>query len=419
MEKIKAILLGAGGRGMYSYAEYALRNPEKIEFIAVAEPNAERRERFVKLHNIAPENAVDSWEKLLERPKMAEAAFICTQDQMHFEPAMMAFEKGYHVLLEKPMSTSAKECLAMGEYAEKHNRIFSICHVLRYTDFYTTIKGLLDGGRIGKLITVDQIENVGFWHFAHSYVRGMWRNKEQSGPVILTKCCHDMDILLWLAGDDCVSLSSYGSLSHFKKENAPKNAPLRCLDGCPLSDECQYYAPKTYMVTDKRFYPFQFMLCTDQSPTARMEALKTSQYGRCVYHCDNNVADHQVVNMQFKNGVTAAFTVSAFTEECTRTLKMMGTTGEIIGDMEKNEIIINDFTNGHKDVITLKEAVSGHSGGDDGIMKDFINLVKADGNIKSLTNAKTSVQSHLMSFAAEESRLQGKTINLYDYKRTL
>ena len=419
MAEITAVLLGAGGRGMYTYGEYALKHPDEIRFVAVAEPNIERRERFVQLHSISKENTFESWEQLMEKQKLADAAIICTQDRMHFEPSINAIEKGYHVLLEKPMSHDPSECIKMGGYAERHERIFSICHVLRYTDFFSTLKKLLEQGRIGKLVSIQHNENVAFWHYAHSYVRGMWRNSEQSGPMILTKSCHDMDIMLWLAGADCINISSNGSLMYFKEENAPEGAPKRCLDGCPAEPECPYFAPKTYLADEERFYPFQFMLCTDQSVESRLKAMKESQYGRCVYYCDNNVVDHQVVGMEFANGVTAAFTMCAFTNECSRTLKLMGTQGEIRGNILKNEIEITDFAVGRKDLITLRKAESGHEGGDEGIMRDFVRLFTGSGRNASLTSAKISVQSHLMAFAAEKSRLEGCTINMKDYMKSL
>ena len=404
---------------MYTYGEYALKHPDEIRFVAVAEPNIERRERFVQLHSISKENTFESWEQLMEKQKLADAAIICTQDRMHFEPSINAIEKGYHVLLEKPMSHDPSECIKMGGYAERHERIFSICHVLRYTDFFSTLKKLLEQGRIGKLVSIQHNENVAFWHYAPSYVRGMWRNSEQSGPMILTKSCHDMDIMLWLAGADCINISSNGSLMYFKEENAPEGAPKRCLDGCPAEPECPYFAPKTYLADEERFYPFQFMLCTDQSVESRLKAMKESQYGRCVYYCDNNVVDHQVVGMEFANGVTAAFTMCAFTNECSRTLKLMGTQGEIRGNILKNEIEITDFAVGRKDLITLRKAESGHEGGDEGIMRDFVRLFTGSGRNASLTSAKISVQSHLMAFAAEKSRLEGCTINMKDYMKSL
>lgn len=413
MKAITAILLGAGGRGMYTFGSHALEHPDELKFIAVAEPVGDRRRKFAELHKIDDAMCFEDWEQLLAKPRLADAAIICTQDRMHFKPAMAALEKGYHVLLEKPMSYDPVECITMGDYAREHNRVFSICHVLRYTPFFSTIKENLDKGRIGKLISIQHNENVAHWHQAHSFVRGNWRNSTESSPMILAKSCHDMDILLWLAGADCTAISSFGSLTHFKKENAPLGAPLRCQDGCPVANECPYYAPDYYL--DAKVDWMATIINPDASVEARASELHESPYGRCVYHCDNDVVDHQVVNMEFSNEVTASFTMCAFTRDCTRTIKLMGTRGEIRGHMEKNEIEILDFYKGSKDSITLPESPYGHSGGDYGIIQDFRRLVLDDGAAKGLTSADKSVQSHIMAFAAEKSRLEKRVVKLDEY----
>lgn len=409
LKKITAVLLGAGSRGI-TYGNYALDNPYEIEFVAVAEPREVLRENFRTQHNIEVDNCFYSWEQLLNKPKMADCILICTLDQMHYEPTMKAIKLGYHVLLEKPMSIDPVECVKMGKYAEENNRVFSICHVLRYTNFFSTIKDLLDSDQIGELISIQHNENVGYWHQAHSFVRGNWRNTKESSPMILQKCCHDMDILRWLIGLECINLSSFGALTHFKSENAPKGAPKRCLDGCPASKECPYYAPKTYLTSDVD-WPTA-VISSDMSIEGRTKALMEGPYGRCVYHCDNDVVDHQVVNMEFEKGITVAFTMCAFTKDCTRTIKLMGTKGEISGAMEKDEIKIKNFSSGTETVINLSTDVSGHSGGDYGIMEDFVKLVGADGLIEGRTNASTSVQSHLLTFAAEKARLEKRVVNM-------
>ena len=415
MKKVTAVLIGAGQRGAHAYAPYALKHPEELEFVAVAEPIPERREHMQKTYHIPEENCFTSWDELVAQPRMADVALICTQDRMHFEPTMKALELGYHVLLEKPMSPDPKECLEMGAYSEKHQRVFTICHVLRYTPFFQTLKKLLQEGRIGQLISIQHNENVGYWHQAHSFVRGNWRNSKETSPMILAKSCHDMDILLWLAGDHCVSLSSFGDLTHFKKQNAPKGAPRRCTDGCPVEKECPYFAPRLYL-TENTGWPTS-SISEDVSLEGRKKALEEGPYGRCVYRCDNDVVDHQVVNMQFANDVTAAFTMCAFTNEVSRTLKLMGTKGEIRGAMEKNEIEITDFLTGEKEVITIDPSNSGHGGGDFGLMKDFLEQVRQNGQGESLTSASISVQSHLMAFAAEQSRLQHRVISLEEFKK--
>ncbi|HHV99895.1 MAG TPA: Gfo/Idh/MocA family oxidoreductase [Clostridiaceae bacterium] len=417
MKKITAVLLGAGSRGADAYGRYALEHPYEIQFIAVAEPNRGRRELFRKQHGICEDMCFESWEELLEQPKLADAIVICTQDRMHFEPAIASLEKGYHVLLEKPMSYDARECVIMGDYAKKYNRIFLICHVLRYTQFFSTIKKLLEEGRIGDLVSVQHNENIAYWHFAHSYVRGNWRNSQETSPMILAKCCHDMDILLWLAGADCDYISSFGSLTHFKSENAPEGAPQRCLDGCPAAFKCLYYAPKQYL-TDKIDWPTS-VISVDKSYEARLKALKEGPYGRCVYHCDNDVADHQVVSIHFTNDVTAAFSVSAFTRDCHRTIKLMGTKGEIRGSDGKNELEILDFATGATETIRFKDSKYGHGGGDFGIMQNFVKLVREEDTESGLTSAEVSVQSHLMALAAEKSRVKNRVINMKEFEEEI
>ncbi|MWV42913.1 gfo/Idh/MocA family oxidoreductase [Paenibacillus sp. HJL G12] len=416
MKKIKVALIGAGLRGI-NYLEYALQHPGELEVVAVAEPVQQRRENFKARHGLADEMCFEHWDEFFAKPKLADAVLICTQDQQHFEPTMKALQAGYHVLLEKPMSPDPEECIRMGEMASKAGLVFSICHVLRYTPFFTTLKELLTKGAIGKLMAIQHNENVGYWHQAHSFVRGNWRRKDESSPMILAKSCHDLDILLWLAGSECVNVSSFGSLSHFKSSEAPEGAPLRCLDGCPVADECLYYAPDIYLTEDTN-WPTS-AISDDMSYDARYKALQEGPYGKCVYHCDNDVVDHQVVNLEFANDVTAAFTMSAFTRDVSRTLKLMGTTGEIRGAMEKNEIEIIHFGSGKVERISFEDMGGhvGHGGGDMRLIKDFLKLVREDGNAQGLTSADHSVQSHLMAFAAEESRTSGEIISLKEFEQ--
>lgn len=413
MKQITCILVGAGLRGMEVYAPYALEHPDELKFVAVAEPDPVRRERFAKAHNIPAEACFETWEDLLDKPKMADAAMIMTLDRMHFKPTMAAIEKGYHILLEKPMASTPGECVTIAEAARKSGKLFLLCYVLRYTPFFSTIKQLLDDGAIGKLISIQHNENVGYWHQAHSFVRGHYGNSEKESPMILQKSSHDMDIMLWLAGKDCERLSSFGSLSHFTSENAPAGAPLRCTDGCPHIDTCIYSAPALYL-TDNIKWPTS-AISNFLDYESRLKALKEGPYGRCVYHCDNDVVDHQVVSLEFGDGITAAFTMCAFTNEISRTIKLMGTEGEIRGAMEKDEIRILRFGSRESRVISLKGVSGDHSGGDIGLMKEFVRLMQADGNEKGRSSAEKAIQSNLMAFAAEESRLTNKVIDMDEY----
>ncbi|MBO9605777.1 MAG: Gfo/Idh/MocA family oxidoreductase [Paenibacillaceae bacterium] len=413
---ITAVLIGAGQRGMDAYGAYALEYPDEIRFVAVADANPARRDEFREAHGVAAEHCYAGWEQLLEGPRLADAILICTQDRMHYEPAIKAFEKGYHVLLEKPMSIDPLECIAMGEVAAKHNRVFAICHVLRYTKFFSEIKRLVSEGVVGRLVTLQQTENVSPGHQAHSFVRGNWRNSQTSSPMILAKSCHDMDIMLWLVGADCTKVSSFGSLTHFRQENAPEGAPERCLDGCPATDTCLYYAPRAYLERkDWVGDVLRRVVSGDTSDEGVIRALREGPYGRCVYRCDNNVVDHQVVNLEFANEVTATFTMTAFTRNGGREVRLMGTKGELRACSVKNEIEISDFATGKTTVVPIDAPQAGHGGGDSGIMRDFIRIVRSEGREAGRTGANISVQSHLMAFAAEKSRVEQSTILLSDY----
>jgi predicted dehydrogenase len=289
-----------------------------------------------------------------------------------------------------------------------------VAHVLKYTAFFSKIKEILDAGRAGRLIGIDLIEFTGHIHYSHSFCRGAWRNRAESSPMILAKSCHDMDMLRWLAGSPCESLSSYGSLNFFKAENAPPGAPRRCLDGCPRMLECPYYAPKIYL-GDNTGWPVN-VISADLSMEGRTRALETGPYGRCVFYCDNDVVDHQTVAARFSNGVSAVFTMSGFTRDIHRGITLFGTGGEINGDMEENTIRVKDFSSGDIDTISLAPPAGGHSGGDYNFISDFVRMVR-DKTGSGKNTAGSSFESHYMAFAAEESRLDsGRTIRLPEFK---
>jgi hypothetical protein len=242
-----AVLIGAGNRGLTAYGSYALRYPQKLNFIAVAEPIAYRRNKFAKLHNIPEERCYESWELILQESKFADVIFVCTQDQMHVEPTLKALDKGYDVLLEKPMAHTLEGCLNIVNRVKKTGGILGVCHVLRYTDFFSTIKNTIRDGSLGNIINISHRENVSWYHIAHSFVRGNWRNANESSPMILAKCCHDLDLLFWMIDSLPSKISSFGSLLHFTSINSPKNSPDYCVDGCPIENTCLYYAPRIYV----------------------------------------------------------------------------------------------------------------------------------------------------------------------------
>ncbi|TVY06877.1 Gfo/Idh/MocA family protein [Paenibacillus cremeus] len=409
---ITAALIGAGHRGMHAYGTYALKRPHEIRFVAVADPNEERRRAFAKQHGIPESAQFESEEELFAQPRLSDSLLICHQDAQHYAAAMKAMELGYHILLEKPMSPDPLEALQMAEQAERLGCLLAVCHVCRYDHYYSTVKQLLDDGAIGRLMTIQWNENVGFWHQAHSFVRGNWRNSAETSPMILAKSCHDMDLLQWLAGGRCVKVSSFGSLSYFNEANAPEGSTARCTDGCKVEHECPYSALKWYY-NEKSGWP-QNVVTLEPKLELRMKALLEGPYGRCVYRCDNDVVDHQVVNLLFDNEITAAFTMTAFTQETSRTFKLMGTRGEIRGHHKRGEIEVIHFS-GKRELIYPEVVEGGHGGADTLIMQNFVQLVRKNEPASVKTSAMESASSHMIAFAAEHSRVTGETVTMSDF----
>lgn len=412
-QPVTAVLLGAGGRGFYSYAPYALEHPDELRFVAVAEPDPVRRERFAKTHNIAPENQFTTWEDLLARGQMADVLLNCTQDRMHYPSTMAAIEAGYHILLEKPMAERLEHVVSLVQAAERANRLLQVCHVLRYTNMFATLHDILASGRIGDIITVEHRENVAFWHMAHSFVRGHWRNAELSSPMILAKCCHDLDILYWNMGMPVSKLQSFGSLIYFRPENLPAGATMRCTDGCPV--ECKYDARRLYLRPELTGWPVS-AITDDFSPEGRWRALETGPWGRCVWRCDNDVVDTQTVNMEFPNGATMTLFMHGHSYEEQRTMRYDGTRATLRGkfDHTGGVIEIHDHLEQRCEVVDLASGPSGHGGGDFGLMRGFVRAVR--GEDRPLTGGRESLESHLMAFAAEESRQNGTVIDMAEYR---
>ncbi|NOZ26772.1 MAG: Gfo/Idh/MocA family oxidoreductase [Chloroflexi bacterium] len=431
---LTAVLIGAGNRGSEAYGSYALAHPEQIRFVAVAEPHEGRRARFAQAHGIPPEHQFTTWEDLLARGKIADAALVCTMDRMHVEPAVAALEAGYDVLLEKPMAPTLAGCVQLVQTAERTGHLLQIAHVLRYVPFFSMLHDVVASGRLGDIITVEHRENVSYWHMAHSFVRGLWRNSDIASPMILTKCCHDLDILFWLFGP-CRRLSSFGSLIHYRAENAPSGAPERCTDGCPAADECPWYAPRIYLeqtplklsmpgleaIADYQGWPVS-VLSEDPSPEARRRALEAGPYGRCVYHCDNNVVDHQVVNMELEGGTSVSMIMHGHSHKEGRTMRYDGTRATLLGRyyLDEQWIEIHDHLTGRVERVEFPMAsagagATGHASGDQGLMAAFVRAV--NGTEPALTTARDSLESHLMAFAAEEARLNGSVIDMKEFRQ--
>lgn len=415
-KKLKIAIAGLGNRGKDSYAPAVKEYPDKMEITAIADIDPAKVAEVARLYGIPAERCFKSAEEMIAQEKLADAMFITTQDQQHVKQAIPAIQKGYDLLLEKPISPDLKECQELLAAAQKYGRRVVVCHVLRYTPFYTKLKELLDEGRIGEIVTIMAIENVGWYHQAHSFVRGNWADASKSSPMILQKCCHDMDLYLWLTGKTCASVSSFGGTYLFKKEKAPEGSTERCMDGCAVKSQCPFDAEKIYLDDDRigirqghTGWPID-VLALHPTEESILHAIQTGPYGRCVYRCDNNVVDHQVVNLNMTDGTAMSFTMAGLTSTNSRYCKIMGSTGEIIADMSNNIITILPFGQPEEtiDITRLADNLSGHGGGDIRLVKEFLELA---GGEKELTNRITtierSLESHYIALAAEESRLCG------------
>ena len=417
MEKKKLILIGAGHRGN-SYTKIGM-DLGKFELVAIAEPVKERREFVAKRHGVAPEMCFESWEPLLALGKIADAAVIATMDRDHFAPAMKAIEEGYDLLLEKPVSPVLEECVALEKAAREKGVQVLVCHVLRYTPFYRALKALIDAGKVGRVMNIEQSEGVGNIHQSHSFVRGNWGNSERASFMLLQKSCHDLDILQWLVGKDCLRVQSFGHRSFFREDNAPEGATARCFEGCPHIDTCIYSAKKLYIEREDGNWFRGAATKMHSHPTDEqvMEALATTNYGRCVFKCDNDVVDHQIVNMEFEDEVLVSFTMSAFNLGG-RKIKIMGTKGELIAEADNPVITYNDLITQTTEKINVEDAVasdsilSGHGGGDSGIMSSMYDLLCGDASAADLSNIAISVKNHKIVFAAEKSRLENRVVEL-------
>lgn len=414
---MKFVIVGAGSRGMV-YGSWIVSRGHEVA--AVAELRPDRLKKAAELLKVPENRCYASADELFAHGRIADAAVIASQDQDHYGHVMQALDQGYDILLEKPIAPTARECLEIETRANALGRKITVCHVLRYTNFFTTIKSVLDSGELGKIVSIKHSENIGNFHMAHSFVRGNWNRCETSSPIILAKSCHDLDILLWLTGAHCTKIAAFGSLSYFRPENAPAGSTERCLD-CPVAEGCRYNAVAAYEPV-LGGWPAD-VVCLEQTPEALREALKTGPYGRCVFRCGNDVCDHMSTIMEFDNGVTATFSLSGQTDRVHRNIHIMCEGGEIIADDAERTVTVQHFSPNQavsyeSRVIHVVNGPSGHGGGDAGVITDFTASL-TDRAADSRSSISRSVESHLMACAAEESRLTGRVVELEAYRKSL
>ena len=425
METKKIILIGAGHRGM-GYTDIAA-DIGGFKVVAVAEPIDARREYVAKKHGIPEDMCFTTWEPLLALGKIADAAIICTMDREHCAPAVEAMKVGYDLLLEKPAAPTPEDCAIIAKTARETGARVLVCHVLRYTQFFRALKSIIVSGKIGDIITVDHTEGVGNIHQTRSFIRGNWGNEGRSSFMLLQKSCHDLDILQWLIGKKCLKIQSFGSLKFFTEKNAPEGATKRCLD-CPHVDTCPYSAKKIYLEgrPDYAWLKRAAPRCNikdikNPSYEELLEVINTTNFGVCVFKCDNDVVDHQTVNMEFEDGITCTFNMNAFTRSGRR-IRISGTKGEIYAEMGNNIIKFHcEATRTNEDIdintAVLDESIaSGHGGGDSGIMRSFHEML-CGADISELSNIQISVENHMLAFAAEASRHEGRVVSISEYER--
>lgn len=414
MRPVELVVAGAGGRGT-GYSTFASQHPDRLKIVGVAEPRDFYRQRMVETHAIPSGNVFTDWRELAERAKFADAALVATQDAMHAEPAVAFANLGYHILLEKPMAPNEADCRRIVEAAIANHVILCVCHVMRYTRYTQALKKVVDSGRIGDVVSIQHLEPVGYWHQAHSFVRGNWRNEAESSSMLLAKSCHDLDWIRYIMGAKCEAVSSFGTLKHFRKEEKPEGAADRCLE-CGHEPKCPYSAKKIYVGRVERGHtgwPVD-VLTPDVTVEGVTEALRTGPYGRCVYECDNDVVDNQVVNMLFEGGRTGSFTMTAFNQSGHRKTRLFGTLGEIYGDGSKLHIF--DFLTDDTEVVDTEAAdasiLGGHGGGDYGVMDRFVNAVANNDPGRILSGPEETLETHRMVFAAEEARKGNRVVAL-------
>lgn len=407
----KIAVLGCGGRGQ-GFASMFQESAPKACVSAIAEPRDDVRKFMAEKYKLPASAVFRTWQEFVQQPKMADAVCITTMDRDHVVPAVECMKLGYDVLLEKPMAVTLEDCQAIEAAQRQSKCIFGVCHSLRYQKGFRKTRELVASGAIGRVMSVNLTEQVAWWHQAHSFVRGNWGNSQRSTFMLLAKSCHDIDYLHYLIGKKCLKVSSFGSLSYFTRENAPAGAAERCID-CGVERSCAYSAIKHYVDVNRSGWPAGICSPTDHSREAHLQAIRTGPYGRCVFKCDNDVVDHQTVNMLFEDDITVVFTMTAFTQGGGRYLRVHGTTGEL--SFDEHSITIKTYADNNTTTIHLGAEPGGHGGGDQRIADEWIDALYSRDDSRLVANAQESLKTHTVVFAAEKSRREGRMVDLAEF----
>ncbi|MCA9722998.1 MAG: Gfo/Idh/MocA family protein [Gemmatimonadales bacterium] len=407
-DPLRAVIIGAGSRGNKVFAELMATHDTGFLVAGVVEPDAGRREAFASRYAVPAARTFTTLEAFLAAERFADIVFICTPDRTHFAICREVSAHGYRIMLEKPAATSLAECLELLETQRRSGNEIFVAHGLRYAPFFQQVKAIIASETLGRIRHVHLTENVGHWHFAHSYVRGQWRRRDESAPIVLTKTSHDLDVLQWLVDQRVVSVTSHGSLTYFRPENAPSGATDRCVD-CPLQESCLYSATRFYL-DERPEWPYDVVLGGGpDSREARQHAIATGPYGRCVWHSDNDVCDSQLVLLEYASGIFASFEMHAHTAENTRKLRVLFDHGELYGDVRRGTLWISRFT-GQKDQVDVEQVPlpdlgDPHGGGDLQLLLALNEHIRQGRHGDMITSLEHSLASHVLAFLAEESRV--------------
>ena len=412
MKPVKIAAVGIGNR-MRTYMEYVRRHPQEVELVAVADTDTFRRNTLADQMGVSRDRRFSDYHDLFRAPlDDVEAVFICTPDALHYEPTMLAIRRGWHVLLEKPIAQTLKECLEIDREARERGVLVGICHVLRYYECYRKVKQLVQSGQLGRVMTISHVENVGIDRATHSYVRGIWNDRRKSNPMLLAKCCHDVDFLFWITNSPCRRVSSFGCLTWFRPENAPEGSAERCIN-CSVEDRCPFSAVDLYLRRHDWISNFDVPEGKTLDDVLR-EEMRTGRFGRCVYHCDNNVVDHQTVMMELENQCTINLSMDVFTQDDGRSTDIMLTEGEI--KCTEDHITVRHFRTGETEEYDYKQSMQRphHGGADLALVADFIHAVR-DRSVQLPTLISDAIESHAVCYAAERSRAEGRTVSMSDF----
>lgn len=404
---VRIVIFGAGNRAS-KYLRYILDNPDKVKLVGIVESNTLRCHRMALTAGVSEKSCFSDFDSFFASKVDADAVLICLPENIHYEPAIKALRAGYNILLEKPIAPTIEECRAIADEAVTRGLIAGVCHVLRYHPYFEKIKEIVDSGRLGEIVSITHRASVGVDRTTHGFVRGQWNREKLTNPMFISKCCHDVDFIVWLTGSRARRVSSFGSLRHFRSECAPEGSAARCID-CSIEKGCPFSAVDLYR--NRRDWISNFDVKEGETIDIVIEReLAEGRQGRCVYHCDNDVVDHQIVSIEMENDVTVNLSMDCFTLRDNRQTHICLTHGEIYGDEHRIEVYT--FRGGLKEVYDFArlEGKPYHAGADLRVVEDFIKAI-ADSEHKILTDIADSLESHQICFDAEKSRRTGTMIS--------